>query len=302
MVDADDVKYLVVNDNDLNWGLTINTVGYQHVKPNELYPLKNHPARYLFSINDGRILDEYQLIYITRGEGTFKSLSQDVIRVKEGSMILLFPSEWHNYSPDKKIGWDEHWIGFSGVNIDNRVQNGFFSKQKPILNIGLNDEVLSLYEQALAVAKSQKTGYQQMLAGLVNLLLGYAYSLDTYYSLEDMEIMHQMNKAKIYIREHFLESLTPESVAKEICMGYSRFRHVFKKDTGYSPTQYILNLKIQKSKELLTYTILSSQQIAFEVGYQNPDYFCRIFKMKIGLTPIEYRDKTRKVILYKQKD
>ena len=300
MKDSDDVKYLIVNDNDLKWGLTINTAGYQHVKPHTTYPLKNHPARYLFSINYGRILDEYQLLFITRGEGTFRSSNQETITVKEGNMILLFPSEWHNYYPNKKTGWDEHWIGFSGVNIDNRVQNGFFSKTKPILNIGMNEEVLNLYNQALSIAKLQKTGYQQMLAGIVNLLLGYAYSLDKSYSLEDLEVTQQINKAKIIIREHFLEKLTPESIAEQVCMGYSRFRHVFKEDTGCSPAQYIQKLKIQKSKELLTYTILSSQQIAYEVGFQNPDYFCRIFKKKIGLTPIDYRDKTRKLIMEKQ--
>jgi len=300
MEDVDDVRYLVVNDNDLNWGLTINTVGYQHVKPNTTYPLRNHPSRYLFSVNYGRVLNEYQLLFLTRGEGTFKSAHQEEIHVKEGNMMLLFPSEWHNYSPNKKIGWDEHWIGFSGVNIDNRVQNGFFSIQKPILNIGMNEEVLKLYEQALTVAKKQQTGYQQMLAGIVNLLLGYAYSLDKAYSLEDLEATKQISKAKVIIREHFLEDLNPKSIADQVCMGYSRFRHVFKEDTGCSPAQYIQKLKLQKTKELLTYTILSSQQIAYEVGFQNPDYFCRIFKKKIGFTPIEYREKTRKIIMDNQ--
>jgi len=300
MEDVDDVRYLVVTDNDLNWGLTINTVGYQHVKPNTAYPLRNHPSRYLFSVNYGRVLDEYQLLFLTRGEGTFKSANQEEITVKEGNMLVLFPSEWHNYSPNKKIGWDEHWIGFSGVNIDNRVQNGFFSKQKPILNIGMNEEVLKLYEQALSVAKKQQTGYQQMLAGIVNLLLGYAYSLDKAYSLEDLEVTKQINKAKVIIREHFLEDLNPKSIADQVCMGYSRFRHVFKEDTGCSPAQYIQKLKLQKTKELLSYTILSSQQIAYEVGFQNPDYFCRIFKKKIGLTPIEFREKTRKIIMDNQ--
>jgi AraC-like DNA-binding protein len=302
MKDVDDVKYLILNDKDPSWGLTVNTVGYQHVRPNASYPLGFHPARYQFSVDYGRVLDEYQLIYLTRGQGSFRSSHLESATVREGNLILLFPSEWHNYAPDKKTGWDEHWIGFSGINIDNRVQHGFFSKQKPILNIGMNEEVLKLYGQALIIAKNQKTGYQQMLAGIVNLLLGYAYSLDRSYLLEDLEVTQQINKAKVIIREHFLERLTPESVAEQVCMGYSRFRHVFKEDTGCSPAQYIQQLKIQKCKELLTYTILSSQQIAYEVGFENPDYFCRLFKKKTGLTPIEYRAKTRKIIMEKHNE
>ena len=67
------IKYLIVNEQDELWGLRINSVGFQKIKPEEPYPPQHHPTRYLFSKEKGRVLNEYQLLYISEGEGYFIS-------------------------------------------------------------------------------------------------------------------------------------------------------------------------------------------------------------------------------------
>lgn len=62
-------KYLIVNGMDRKYGLWVNTVGFQSILPNSPYPLKDHPAGYFFNAQKGRILREYQLVYITKGRG-----------------------------------------------------------------------------------------------------------------------------------------------------------------------------------------------------------------------------------------
>lgn len=94
-------KYLIDNDQDMRWGLTINTVGYQHIDPGEPYPPKEHPAGYSFLASKGRVLEEYQFVYITRGKGVFTSKSLGETEIKAGDMFLLFPGEWHSYHPDE---------------------------------------------------------------------------------------------------------------------------------------------------------------------------------------------------------
>lgn len=54
---------------DRKYGLWVNTVGFQSILPNSPYPLKDHPAGYFFNAQKGRILREYQLVYITKGRG-----------------------------------------------------------------------------------------------------------------------------------------------------------------------------------------------------------------------------------------
>ncbi|MDR2949812.1 MAG: AraC family transcriptional regulator [Prevotella sp.] len=295
MRDSIHLKYLIVNETDLLWGLTVNSVGYQNIEANMSYPPGNHPTRYLFSTEKGRILDEYQLLYITRGRGTFTShttKSNDAFKVKEGNMFLLFPGEWHNYMPDKQTGWDEYWIGFKGINIDSRVENGFFNKGKPVFNTGMNNEIVQMYQQAIQIAIEQKSGFQQMLAGIVNHLLGLAYSLDRNYGFEGSESINQINKAKIIILENF-KDIKPKEIADKLNMSYSNFRKIFKEYTGFAPSQYIQELKIQKSKELLTNTLIPVKEIAYLMGFENQEYFFTAFKKKNKITPIEYRKFTQ---------
>lgn len=288
------IKYLIVNEQDLLWGITVNSVGQQRIEPNSHYPPKNHPNRYLFSTDKGRILDEYQLVYISAGKGTLITDSCNKQTVTEGTMFLLFPGEWHNYMPDKSTGWDEYWIGFKGVNIDNRVENGFFTKQKSLFNVGMNDKLVELYLNAIKIAIEQKAGFQQMLAGIVNQLLGMTYSLDKNQIFEDFQIVNQMNKAKIIMSERVFSGVKAEDIAEAINMSYSWFRKVFKEFTGFAPAQYIQELRLQKAKEMLTNTDFSAKEIGVKIGFENPEYFFTAFKNKNKMTPIEYRKLTRR--------
>lgn len=297
MEDSIHSKYLIANDQDLSWGLIVTTAGCQKINPNAPYPPKHHPVRYLFSTEKGRILNEYQLIYITKGQGTFTSKEQKTVEVKEGDMFLLFPGEWHNYIPGKETGWFEYWIGFNGIEMDNRVLAEFFIKQNPIFNVGKNEELINLYKLALTTAKEQKSGFQQILAGIVNLLLGFAYSANKLRTFEDMKVTNQINRAKTIMNENAQAGITCEVVAKSVGMGYSWFRRIFKQYTGFAPAQYMQELKINKSKELLTNTMLTCQEIAYEIGFETPSYFNISFKRKTGITPKEYRRQTQERML-----
>ena len=158
-------NYLTVNEQDTAWGLTINTVGYQEVAPHSVYPPRdrNHPKKHMFNPEKGRILDEYQLIYIVDGSGTFEAASCGKTQIKAGDVFLLFPGEWHTYSPNKETGWKEYWIGFKGYNMDDRVQSGFFKKEHPVYNIGFNDTIINLYNNAITIAYEQKKHFQQQV-------------------------------------------------------------------------------------------------------------------------------------------
>lgn len=289
MNNSSNVKYLSSSDQDIRWGLTINTVGHQLVKPNETYPTTTHPFQYLFSPERGRVLDEYQLIYILDGKGTFISTNKKKTQIHSGHMILLFPGEWHSYHPDKETGWYEHWIGFNGLDMRRLMETGFFQKENPIFNIGLNENVIRLYKQAANVAQEQNTGFQQILAGIVHLLLGYSYSEHKQNSFINMDVIDQINAAKQMITETYQTETKAEYIAYQIGMSYSCFRKLFKQYTGFSPSRYKEEVRIQKSKELLANTNMTSQEIAFEVGIDTPYYFCILFKKRTGYTPLEYR-------------
>ena len=84
-------KYLIVNDMDQKFGLWVNTVGFQSIQPDSPYPLKDHPSGYFFNAQKGRVLREYQLVYITKGRGLFSSETTPEKQVCKGRLMVLFP-------------------------------------------------------------------------------------------------------------------------------------------------------------------------------------------------------------------
>ncbi len=285
------LKYLAVSDGDLRWGLAVHSVGYQDIGPGEPYPPVGHPSRYLFSSEHGRILQEYQLLYITRGRGTFRSASLPQPHILEqGSLFLLFPGEWHSYAPDPATGWKEYWIGFDGARMKDWVEKGFFSPQRPLVPLGLHADIVGLYNEAIDAAMAQETGFQQLLGGIVDHMLSLSY----FHARREQfsENGDKINRAKILIAENF-QSVTPESLARELCMGYSSFRKIFKDYTGFSPAKYIQEVRMGKVKEALTNSTLPVKEVAYNLGYENYDYFFTAFRRLTGMTPGEYRNMTQ---------
>ena len=207
-------------------------------------------------------------------------------------MFLLFPGEWHTYMPDQNTGWNEYWIGFNGKIIENWVKNGFFTKESPVFNIGLNEEIISLYKKAIIIAEAQEACYQQALSGIACNLISMAIYLSRNRDFSRSNIATQINNAKIAVQEN-INTITPEELAEITCMSYSKFRKIFKEYTGFAPAQYIQEIRINMAKEMLTNTSKSIKEIAFELGYENKDYFFTVFKKLTGSTPISYRKHTQ---------
>ncbi|MBQ6062631.1 MAG: AraC family transcriptional regulator [Prevotella sp.] len=287
-------KYLIANERDALWGLTVSTVGYEEIAPGDEYPTRGHADGYYFDLKKGRILNEYQLLYLTEGEGTFESTNQKPIRIKQGDLFLLFPGEWHSYHPLETKGWKSYWIGFKGRNVDDRVRAGFLSPTKPIYHVGFSSEIVHLYDEAFDKAKEEAAYAQQTLAGIVNHLVGLMYSLERNITLKKQhDYVDVMNKARLRIRESLESNLTIQQIAMDLGIGYSNFRKLFKEYTGIAPAMYQQELRLQRAKELLSTTNLSIKEIAYRLNFDSPDYFSSKFKIKTGRKPSEFREDTK---------
>ncbi len=287
-------KYMVANDRDRLWGLTVDTVGYEEILPGDDYPTIGHADGYYFDINKGRILHEFQLLYITDGNGVFQSNHQPLTTVATGDMFLLFPGEWHNYHPDNKSGWRSYWIGFRGLNMDKRMDAKFISVQKPIYHIGYDGEVEHLFKQALDTAIEEGAYAQQLLSGIVNHLIGLMFSLERNRQLNKDHVHAELiNKAKLMIRETVSDNISIQEIATKLGVSYSNFRKLFKEYVGIGPALYQQDLKLQRAKELLSTTNKSIKEIAYSLNFDSPDYFSSKFRNKTGMKPSEFRDSTR---------
>ena len=78
-------------------------------------------------------------------------------------------------------------------------------------------------------------------------------------------------------------------MADKLCLSANYFGDMFKKETGKSPQEYIQEKVIERAKERIADTNETISQIAYELGFQYPQHFCRLFKKRMGCTPNAYR-------------
>lgn len=285
-------RYLTISASDEDWGIVVTTVGYQFIAPDSRYPLSSHPDDYNFQPQTGRILNEYQLVYITKGSGYFSSQSCKQRKVHAGTIILLFPGEWHSYYPDPETGWDEYWVGFRGMHIDRRVEKQFFTIDEPLHDIGISSTIVQLYEDIIRIASQEKTGYQPMISSIVLHILGSVYYKKRNNSFTNSYVVEKINEARQLMKARVEDPLTPEEVASQLGLDYSWFRRMFKEYTGVSPAQYQAQQKLLRAKELLTGSSLNINEIAYNLRFENAGQFSTFFKKKEGVTPSQFRERT----------
>ncbi|MPN30682.1 HTH-type transcriptional activator RhaR [bioreactor metagenome] len=121
-------------------------------------------------------------------------------------------------------------------------------------------------------------------------ILGLMYYRDKTRDFQDEDLIQKMNKAKVIMRESVYKNITAEDIAGELNISYSGFRRAFKEFTGTSPSKYMVELKLNEAKLLLSTTSQSVKEIAYSLNYENPDYFPVFFKKRMGMTPLEYRN------------
>lgn len=283
-------KYLNITNSEKEWGFYVNTVGSAKVRPNKNYPNnRDHPMNHSFTWDKGRILDGYYLVFITKGEGVLESAKTKAYKIKAGTCFFLFPGVWHRYRPDPEFGWEEYWVGFNGTYPDELMRNKIFVSESPFIEVGLNDELLQLFHRLIKAVAFGDVGYRQIITGITLQILGLVNAIAKYRATESGNQFKLIAKAKFLLQESIETPVNLEEMAKELPMGYSKFRKTFKGVTGVSPNQYHLSLRLDKAKELLTSTNLTINEIAFQTGFSSIFYFSRLFKKKNGSAPKGYR-------------
>lgn len=281
-------KYLNPSQEDKDWGLFLNCAGKTGIAPDVLYPPGAHPSGYHFSYEQGRILNEYQINYITRGEGIYENHGGR-FKVKPGSLLITKPGRWHRYKPELNTGWVENYVGFSGHIAHQIFGRPWFTSRKAVVDVGYNEEIIDSYYQIFNYVKEEKPGHQQVASGMIMKMLGFMVSIDKQRDFSGTRVEKIIQNACFSIRENVEAEINFKDFAEQNHIGYSYFRKMFKKYTGVPPVQYHMDLKVLRAKEMLMYTDHSIKEISYELGFQSIYYFSRVFKNKLGFSPSEFR-------------
>lgn len=130
-----------------------------------------------------------------------------------------------------------------------------------------------------------------------HLLLELIYSLasDKFFASEEYQQNSAIHKVAKYISTHYYKNISQEQLCEMAGYSPAHLRRLFVKVFGVSPQQYILNCKIDRAKELLLHIPEQTvEEISDMLGFCSSSYFCRLFKSKVGLSPVEYKNSVEK--------
>ena len=271
----------------------VTAAGMSHIPPHGRYPPARHPEGYNYEWPGMRVLKEFQCIFIVKGKGVFKTGATGSRAIKAGDMILLFPEVSHRYSPDPETGWDEYWVSFDGDAARGLLQRGVISPRAPIYETKLNHGVLRCYTQLLDMVRLEPIGIQPVAGALTSLILAQARSAHAASRVGGKYAEQMVHKATFYLEQNVNRTVSMRNMARTLGVGYSWLRQEFKRFTGVSLKHYQLQLRIGKSKDLLTNTSCTVKQIATILDFESPYYFMRLFKKKVGMTPRAWRNYSR---------
>ena len=107
----------------------------------------------------------------------------------------------------------------------------------------------------------------------------------------------QVSKAENYIRLNYANpKLSLQMVTDHLAVSTSYFSSLFKTRTGLTFVEYLTKVRMEKARQMLTYTDRRTYEIAEDVGFSDPHYFSVVFKRTVRLTPKEYREQSRKEV------
>ncbi len=280
-------KYLAPTPEEKNWGIYLTVAGYSKVLPGMDYPFGKHPKGYHFRWENGRILNEYQLVYIIEGGGIFET-RQEKTEIKPGTIILLYPGVWHRYKPKTNKGWVELYIGINGDAVQRLMSHPLLVKSLTI-HCGFRENLLECYQRIFSLVQDENPGFQFLASGEAVKLMGSLITDILHREFEGKPSLEAVNQSKFIIQQNLDQKIDCQKIANSLNLGYSNFRKLFKQYTGLSPCQYHLNLRLIKAKELLLHSDKNLKEIAWETGFFSESYFSRIFSKKMGQIPSALR-------------
>ena len=283
-------QYFVTSEDDEAWGIHILDCGASIVPRGAVFPQRSHPDKYYFNWHRGRVLNVYQIIYLFRGQGIFESRESGKINLKQGSAIVIFPGIWHRYKPLVNEEWQTYWVGFDGKIAKQIMDKLHFLPENPVQEIGYQKKIIQIFQQIFETGQAEFSGYQLVLSGEIVKLAGWLHALKRKAEFGDYDADAIIRKARIIIMNS-PDDVSMDIVADELNMGYSKFRKLFKEYTGIAPGQYQIQLKLKRAINLLHDKNKPIKEIAMESGFKSPYYFSRIFKKKLGCSPLSFRNK-----------
>lgn len=226
------------------------------------------------------IRNHYLFVLVNKGTAILHHDKQ--LKFGEHDLLVMLPNERIYYEALEP--WSISWLGLYGKTVNEYMDLLGITPQNPILHISLYNELGSVMEKIYDASKTKSYSSQLHNIGLVYEFFSILMDNSTLDKKPDI-----ISSALKIIDYNYCSGISVEQIAKNLSVDPAYFSRKFAKHVGVSPKKYILNKRIERAKELLCVTDAGVFEISNSVGYEDPFYFCRIFKKMTNFSPSEYR-------------
>lgn len=229
--------------------------------------------------------NHYLMHFILKGKGTYE-VKGETYSLEEGSVFLIKPQEVTLYKADLEEPWEYVWIAFEGEEAIRLLEETFGSQY-----INHWEKLLTGKEYLIKINQIyNEKGHNK------SELLGWFYLIFSLFPVTKETVSSDYDyykKAEHYIRHNYAYDIAVADIAKYIGIDRTYLFKIFKKYNAISPKQFLTNYRIRAAIDMLQYTNHSVTEIALSCGFHDSSVFCKNFIMKLGISPMKYRDKAR---------
>ncbi len=243
--------------------------------------------------------NHYLLAIATGGKATF-NLDFEDLSLHAPLLLCVFPGQVHSIRESEAIqGWA---VSFDPSLVDAEMQQlmekglqiPFFLNPHTLFFHQLT-ATLQLLEQLQTQATNTYTtrAMHALLMALLHLIAAEIMAVSATQKTKETRGAQIEQAFRHLLKKHYKAWKQPSQYADQLAISVSHLNDTVKAITGTTVSAHIQNQAILEAKRLLGFTQLSIKEIGYEVGYDEPVYFGKLFKKATGLTPLQFRHKFR---------
>ncbi len=236
---------------------------------------------------------------VLRGKGIYRVQGREY-EIGENQAFVIFPGVESVYQADREDPWTYCWVGMHGYSVEELFSNLRITPGNPVIDLEDTKELEESVEELLKRNQLGR-GSEMIRLGQTMRFLGL---LETLQKKDQASDEDRQDPARVYveyamelIRNSFRENIRIGGIADQIGINRSYLARSFKKDTGMTPQEYLINYRLERAAQYLVNRDDSVSSVALYVGYSDQMAFSKAFKKKYGISPHKYRKERKNPVV-----
>ena len=229
-----------------------------------------------------------ELLFFTSGSGEVQSGAQRC-NVKKNTLVIINGGELHSVLAYDRL---EYFVIIIFPSFFRDIDAG----QPVFEHLIENDEnVTAFVKEIFYEYDNKQDGYDMAIKGAMYKFAAYLWRNYRASTLSEKNYtarlakLRRVNEIAEYIEENYTENLSLKFFCEKYFLSEYYLCHIFKEEMGISLSAYINGVRIKKAAVMLKCTSLTVTEIAAVAGFGDVNYFCRVFKKLMGISPAKYR-------------